>query len=675
MRGYILLFIFLALAYTCSDREYKAPQGGESYCKAADIWAEEKDGCVYVHWRCEGGKNPEVILSRKTDYNNSALKEEYFQIKSNEYLDCSIKRGIKYTYSIISENKEVIISTNIETAPVKDFDIKIISERATGRLLEIELIYHPTTENPFDMSRLDITMKVLKPDGSDDESRGFFMTEYNIERDEGDRERFVKGEERLRVRYNPNMAGTYILYFTIRDENILLTSGYYPVEVSRYKGRDYIKVSKKNPLYFSDENEKPFFPIGFNIGWARYSGLFEFQHYIDKMKESYSNLFRMWMIKWSNAIEWTEGYGSGDYKGLMRYAQDNAARIDRILSYAEERDIKIMLTLGSYLEFTEGGSWNEGSWKENPYNIENGGMCRNSSDFFLMKEAREYYKNRLRYISARWGYSSSIFAYEFFNETYAPFEWVSEMSAFLKKIDYNRHMISTTYGDDKIFTLKNIDFTMTHLYGNPPELIKDYPQRVNEITTQHITKYKKPFLLAEFGIDWSKSDYEYDRDGTAINFHNGVFAAISSGSAGTAMLWWWDDYIDRLNLYKILSPVNVVIDELGDMSNYRPLNMDNLRYERDKLNVYGIVSDSKLLLWIQNKESNWYNEYNQIEYESVSGVISIQNLNLDCKAKIKIFDPWNGYITDNYFSNINKQYEFSFENIKRDILLIIRCDY
>lgn len=40
------------------------------------------------------------------------------------------------------------------------------------------------------------------------------------------------------------------------------------------------------------------------------------------------------------------------------------------------------------------------------------------TDFFTNAEAIADYKNRLRYLVARYAYSTSVFAWEFFNEVY-----------------------------------------------------------------------------------------------------------------------------------------------------------------------------------------------------------------------------------------------------------------
>ena len=65
-----------------------------------------------------------------------------------------------------------------------------------------------------------------------------------------------------------------------------------------------------------------------------------------------------------------------------------------------------MFCLGTYGEFTEGGYFNEGCWVSNPYNAKNGGPCATPGRL-LDQPARpaSLYKQRLRYLIARWGYS------------------------------------------------------------------------------------------------------------------------------------------------------------------------------------------------------------------------------------------------------------------------------
>ena len=73
--------------------------------------------------------------------------------------------------------------------------------------------------------------------------------------------------------------------------------------------------------------------------------------------------------------------------------------MDYLVDLSESHDLYLMLTLG------QGG-----------FTTKDRGVVNSSEEFFASSEARTWYKNRLRYIVARWGYSPSIAMWEFFNE-------------------------------------------------------------------------------------------------------------------------------------------------------------------------------------------------------------------------------------------------------------------
>lgn len=72
-----------------------------------------------------------------------------------------------------------------------------------------------------------------------------------------------------------------------------------------------------------------------------------------------------------------------------------------------------------------------------------------------------------------------------------------------------------------------------------------------------IDHYRKPYLFAEFGIVPDKPDTRglWDRDPRGVHMHNGLWAPLAFGSAGTGMLSWWFNYIDPKDLYFQFRPV------------------------------------------------------------------------------------------------------------------------
>ena len=88
--------------------------------------------------------------------------------------------------------------------------------------------------------------------------------------------------------------------------------------------------------------------------------------------------------------------------------------------------------------------------------------------------------------------------------------WVAEMAAYLKQHDPNRHLVSTTYGDAATWNCPDVDFTMTHMYGQSGNTA-DFTRRIENREARAALPYDKPYLLAEFGIDWQTGDGRRDR--------------------------------------------------------------------------------------------------------------------------------------------------------------------
>ena len=279
-----------------------------------------------------------------------------------------------------------------------DFTVELLP----GDPPQFKLGYETAAENPFDIGEVEVKAEIRRPSGAVDNVRGFWYQGYNFTQDpqSGLEVAAIKGAPHFRVRYRAVEDGRHLIRFTAAEGGKTLAHGFEAYDLKAWKGV-YAGVNAANAQYFGLDDGAPFFPIGFNIGWSGTHGLYDYEHYVHRLAAAGGNWFRMWMIKWSNGLEWSAGKGVGDYKGLGRYALDNASRIDEILDYAESNGVKVQLTFGSYLENTEGGTWNEGSWSENPYNAQNGGPCADAGAFFTDATAQSLYKHRHSYIVAR----------------------------------------------------------------------------------------------------------------------------------------------------------------------------------------------------------------------------------------------------------------------------------
>ena len=442
--------------------------------------------------------------------------------------------------------------------------------------LELTLDIRGTWDNPFDPDDIDIWADWSSTDGRTRRVNAFWYQPFTRKLEGQNEVVTAAGAPSWKLRFTPDGNGTwsYVIHAKDRSGEKTLASqrtlsGFDNTIPPKPAPLGFIRRSAKNWRGFARENEKSFVPVGENVCWPGSRGTFEMDDWTRKLGQNGGNWMRVWMCSWWGALEWSrDGKGerrNGTYYGPGIYSLDNAWRIDTMLKNARANGISTMLCFGTYGEFTEGGFFGEGQWKANPYNIANGGPCAKPAEFWTNETARKLYRRRLRYIAARWGYDTSIFAWEFWNEANAPAAWIGEMARYLKgsgefktqKADPFDHLVSTSYGDDAIWKLPEIDFTMSHNYGMGN--IPDHAP-VNAGDALAHAKYFKPHLMAEFGLDWRKSDSEYDKTGQAVNFHNGMWAGLFAGGSGGGMLWWWDSYVEPKNLYNQFAPLRKFAD-------------------------------------------------------------------------------------------------------------------
>jgi hypothetical protein len=374
-----------------------------------------------------------------------------------------------------------------------------------------------------------------------------------------------------KVRFAPSRVGRWSYQIYAKDRTGSVKSPEARFDVTESTARGFVRRSQKSPFHFALEKEKPLFLVGMNMGWGGDRGSFAYDEWLSRMREAGANWIRIWMCSWNCALEWSKDekgdWRNGRYYGLGVYSLDNAWKLDAILDSAEKNGIYVMLCLGTFGEFTTGGYFNEGQWKGSPYNVANGGPCEKPEDFWTDTTARKLYQRRLRYIAARYGYRTGIHAWEFWNEVPPQPQWTAEMARFLKgtgefqgqPADPHGHLISTSYGNGALWRIPEIDFTMSHHYGMGN--IADHAPIVHLDARGH-QPFEKPHLMAEFGIDYRKPDSEYDPNGRAVNFHNGLWSAMASGNAGSGMIWWWDNYVHPKNLYGTFTGLRRFTDQV-----------------------------------------------------------------------------------------------------------------
>jgi len=421
--------------------------------------------------------------------------------------------------------------------------------------------------NPFDPGQIDVGADFTSPAGRITHVNGFWWQGYvRTQDDKGNEVLTESGAPSWKIRFAPNAPGKW--RYTVSATDASGTTRLNPTSliVTKSNNPGFVGVSKRNPRGFAFAGEKPYFAIGQDMAWATRSNnrqTFDYDHWLSKMGASGGNWARIWSIPWRNGLEWTdEGPEKGlGYRGLGAYNLINAWRLDRIFDDAQANGVYCMLTIGYQGETTtKPDFWSSNNyWQQNPYNASNGGPCATAADLWANPTARKFYRQRLRYIAARYGWRTNIQSWEFWNEVDAPPAWIREMAQYMKGTgpfkgcpgDPYGHLVTTTFGNDEVWRIPELDFTQIHVYGNGS--FNDLVPTVAHDAWSFAT-YDKPHIVAEYGIDWSKGDGAYDPDGKGVNMHGGIWCASAAGDAGTAMEWYWD-YIDPKDLYGQYTPI------------------------------------------------------------------------------------------------------------------------
>ena len=403
--------------------------------------------------------------------------------------------------------------------------------------------------NPYNYDDISTRCIFSAPSGRKDTVDGFYMENYSLNATTGALTDL--GTHNFKVRYTPNETGnwSYILSATNNDGTTKQNAATFQCTASSAHG--FIKKNNTNYLSFDDGTQ--YIPVGEDMGWQNKNVVTDYTNWLGKLSSNGGNFIRVWMCDWAFALEWKNG--NNGYAGLENYKQTSAYYLDWLLDKCSDLNVYMMLCLNHHGQVS---SKTNPEWQNNPYNAVNGGPCTNTWDFFTNATAKSYYKNRQRYIIARYGYSKNIQSWELFNEVEWTdnfdahqtdiTNWHNEMSADIKSKDVYKHLVTTSYAHDThdadTWQLPDIDFTQTHYYISAPNLETVLANGAQN----YLSIYHKPTLNGEFGLSGDPSHLaKLDPDG--IYIHNSIWGSALSGAMGTGMTWWWDNYIEPQNLY------------------------------------------------------------------------------------------------------------------------------
>ena len=305
----------------------------------------------------------------------------------------------------------------------------------------------------------------------------------------------------------------------------------------------------KNGLYtFRFDNGDLFRGIGENVAWesrAFENSKWTYDYILPTLSKNGANFFRTWMCPWNLPLEWKNSGNLKRYANTDEYFNpDGVKRMDELVHLTDSLGLYFMLTL----------DMNKGDWNRSSYNQINGGPVKTWPEFFSSPAAMQKYKDKLRYLVARWGYSTSIAAWEFFNEIdngvfgkedtiliplSSVTQWHNEMGRYLKDIDPYQHLVTTSISHRDITGLNSIayiDFNQKHIYK--------HTEKIPAIYADYIQTYGKPYVIGEFGYRWEDQDTRYAKEAD-FDYKRGLWYGMFSPTPILPMSWWWELFDDQ----------------------------------------------------------------------------------------------------------------------------------
>ncbi|MFP4176905.1 MAG: DUF5060 domain-containing protein [Candidatus Brocadiia bacterium] len=441
------------------------------------------------------------------------------------------------------------------------------SEVDRYRKFEISFNLDRTYSNPFDPDVVRVEGVFIRPDQSEVRVPGFFYQDYVRTRMKGAEKLVPRGRSHWKIRFAPRQTGQYDYYVEVHDSS---TGGSEPLRsnVGRFEAVEgdsdgFVRTSEDDPFHFELDEGQFYYPIGHNIASVHDArarpmqvdipaekGTFAYEEMLAAMAEAGENWGRIWMAPWSFGIEWTEAY-SQYYCGRGRYNLYNAWRLDHVLKKAEQQDIRILLLLTPHGAIGDHESdfrgHDDDQRQGHPYWSRYGGPVDSPKELYTSEEARELYHKRLRYIVARWGYSTAIMGWEILNEAdLASFykndrfgkigaEFVRDAARHMRDLDPADHLITSSVfqyrqsWSEPLLSLDELDFNTGHIFTRKLE------QKLRRDVREMQRKYNKIFLPTEAGL----TPFAQDAETTALAIHRTLWSSFMVPGAGAAAPWWW----------------------------------------------------------------------------------------------------------------------------------------
>ncbi len=531
--------------------------------------------------------------------------------------------------------------------------------------------------NPFNPEQLDVQLLFWQKNGEEkinfQQRFGFYYESYTPY---NERLNKVGSDYNIRARFTPEKTGEWFYKAILIIDNDTLRSSTLKFNCvnSNVNNKGFLKIAE-NKQYFK-LGDSSFFPVGQNIPWPGsiwynsketlpHKDYINYQKLITQLKQNGGNYFRMLLTPWTYDIEFE---ALGDYSKRM----GNAWELDQLVETAEKEGLKIHfnLLLHGVLEnpsvYTI-TNWDWPAYEDSVYtdktcvDTKDQGFCykrelnlKNPIEFFTNEEAKKHYKHKLRYLIARWGYSTSIGVLELLSEInnagqqgnlkntgngcpslgtvimpYADLDsvprivlaWQNEMAKFIKlELKHNRHPVAVSYtgdpdikGGDLSYYSPYIDLPTYNAYSfdkkqnkyaRLTQKLKKYRAEKLQISnsilrkedSRRSVKLEKPFMLSEIGSGFGNCDNN-------TIWLQSILLSPFTGLSGVAMPWL--NYKDREHLWRYFKFVNQFMKQTDLSKSFWEVKYQTT--DSKQVELFALSNKNKITIGaVNNKTFNYF---------------------------------------------------------------------
>lgn len=498
-------------------------------------------------------------------------------------------------------------------------------------MLRIPVDVRGTFSNPFDPKQITVQAIIETPSGHIEKVNAFFGQDFEPVSLNSEEEILLPVKSNpWKLYYRPRQKGPHKIEVFAQDRNGLkrIVAGTFeatagprsagPREASSARG--YLRKSTVEPRLYEFDNGEPYYGRG-PSGWFRGSR-FLFGGNIRWVP--YKLLDEYYARKQANGSNFE--YLATFHFGTL-YIKDGF--IDQHVAWKMEQALRSMERHGLYwIVFHDGvlRSFQNG-FDILPYSVAQGGPCKNINEVYTNPVALEMQKNELRYMVSRMADSPSLWIWNCGDESQPGTkfsnlmvrDWLKELHGYIRQTDIYGH--GHSIGENELAALNGGDVVLlADWYYHNDNRGDRYDQICNGESSHDAVGYnlclqndykdwKYPVVNIEGGIcQWENfswlSGEKYKKFPEAIDFHQHLWVSLFTKMAAGGTEWLNQAVDEMKELYHAKAVENYIEGEPLTRTFHEVITPT----VSDKgLRAFGLQTDAKTLVWIDNRFYNWYN--------------------------------------------------------------------